>query len=56
MTEEERESELFKIGQQVKKLLPAYHGYIQFNLMPTRKDALITKHQTIIENKTNPNK
>lgn len=49
MTEQQRTEELYKIGKLIKRLLPDYHGYIQFNLMPERNNAMVTRHETLVE-------
>lgn len=52
MTDKERENALLQLGQRIKELLPLFHGYVQYNLMPNRKTVLLTKHETIVEDKT----
>ena len=51
MTDKERENALFKLGQHIKAILPDFHGYVQYNLVPERKTVLLTKHETIVEDK-----
>lgn len=52
MTENEKTQELHKIGKVIKRLFPDFHGYVQYNLQPERKKAMLTKHETLIENKS----
>ncbi len=51
MTEKEKEDALLKAGRDIKKILPNFHGYVQYNLMPERKKAMLTKHETVIDSK-----
>ena len=52
MTEQQRNDELLKLGQTVKRLLPDYCGYVQFNLHKDRDVAILTKNETLIQGKT----
>ena len=49
MTETEKTEKLLEIGRKIKELFSDFHGYVQYNLQPERKRAMLTKHETIID-------
>ncbi len=51
MIDKEKNDELYKIGKKIQLIFPNYHGNIQFNLKPGRKTVMVTKNETLIENR-----
>ena len=49
MTEQQRTDELHKIGNLIKRLLPDFQGFVQFNLKKDKDGVIITRHETLVK-------